>query len=118
MRPLEPGYRRIEFRPKIPSRGLDSVTMNYESVRGLVATRWRRAGGGLELDVTVPPNATGVVYVPAANAASVKEIGGVEAMPASRASGVRLIRTEAGRVEFEVGSGRYQFRVPDLGTAR
>lgn len=37
VRPLEPGYRRIEFRPEVPGTGLDSVAMSYESVRGVVA---------------------------------------------------------------------------------
>jgi alpha-L-rhamnosidase len=101
VRPLEPGYRRIAFRPQVPSAGLDSVAMTYESVRGPVASAWRRTpGGGLELDVTVPPNATGVVSVPAPSAAAVSE-----------STGLRPSRTEAGRVVYEVGSGRYRFRV-------
>ena len=111
MRPIEPGYRRIEFRPEVPSRGLDSVSVSYESVRGTVASRWKRTPEGLELDVTVPPNSIGVVHVPASNAASVTEIGSGRAMPAERAPGVRLLHTEAGRVLYEVGSGRYRFRV-------
>jgi alpha-L-rhamnosidase len=110
VRALEPGYRRIEFRPEVPSRGSDSVAVTYESVRGLVASRWRRTASGLELDVTVPPNATGVVYVPAENGDAVTEIGrGI--FSAERATGVRLLRREPGRVVYEVGSGTYQFRV-------
>ena len=73
VRPLEPGYRRIEFRPEVPGTGLDSVAVSYESVRGVVASRWRRSPDGLEFDVTVPPNAVGVVYVPALNATRVVE---------------------------------------------
>jgi len=111
VRAIEPGYRRIEFRPEIPSAGLDSVAMTYESVRGTVASRWLRVADGLELDVAVPPNATGVVYVPASSGAIVTEIGGGRSVLAARAPGVRLLRTEPGRVVFEVGSGHYQFRV-------
>jgi alpha-L-rhamnosidase len=111
VRPIEPGYRRIEFRPEIPSRGLDSVSMSYNSVRGPVASSWRRTPAGLELDVTVPTGATGLVYVPASSAASVTEIAGGSAVLAERARGVRLVRTEQGRVLYEVGSGVYQFRV-------
>ena len=111
VRPIEPGYRRIEFRPEVPSGGLDSVSMSYNSVRGPVASRWKRTTAGLELDVTVPANATGVVYVPASSAGSVTEIGGGVAVPATRARGVRLLRTELGRVIYELGSGSYQFRV-------
>lgn len=112
VRPLAPGYARIEFRPEVPRAGLDSVATTYESVRGTVAARWRRSADGLELDVTVPPNATGVVHVPAASAAAVTEAGaGPGGTLASRAPGVRLLRTEPGRVVYEVGSGRYRFRV-------
>jgi alpha-L-rhamnosidase len=68
MRPLDPGYARVEFRPEVPSTGLDSVSVAYESVRGTVATRWKRTAAGLELDVTLPANDTGRVYVPAPRA--------------------------------------------------
>ena len=113
MRPLAPGYRRVEFRPEVPAAGLDSVAASYESVRGTVATRWRRTADGLELDVTVPPNATGEVHVPAAGAARVTEGGSGRELPAARAPSVRLLRAEPGRVVYEVGSGRYRFRVRD-----
>ena len=102
IRPLEPGFRRIEFKPEIPTKGMDSVSASYESVRGTVAARWRRTAAGLELDVVVPPNATGRVYVPAPSP---------QAVTADQADSVRLVGVEGGRVVYEVGSGRYQFRV-------
>jgi alpha-L-rhamnosidase len=39
IRPLEPGFRKIEFKPEIPTTGLDSVSASYESVRGRIAVR-------------------------------------------------------------------------------
>ena len=111
MRPLEAGYRRIEFRPEIPSQGLDRVAASHESVRGTVASAWRRTADGLEIDVTVPPTATGLVYVPAADPAAVTEAGGGTPVPASEAEGVRFTGREGDRVVLEVGSGRYQFRI-------
>jgi alpha-L-rhamnosidase len=114
--PLEPGYRRIEFRPEIPAAGLDSVSASYESVRGTVATSWRRTGEGIELEVTVPPNAEGRVYVPAPGPGSVTETFGGAAVRADRAPSLALVRVEGGRVVYDVGSGRYLFRVQPLGT--
>lgn len=111
VRPLEPGYRRIEFRPEVPGTGLDSVAVSCESVRGVVASRWRRSPDGLEFDVTVPPNAVGVVYVPALNVTRVVEGRAGATARADRAPGVRLLRTEPGRVVYEVTSGHYEFRV-------
>lgn len=111
VRPLEPGYRRIAFRPEVPGAGLDSVAVSYESVRGVVASRWRCSPDGLEFDVTVPPNAVGVVYVPALNATRVVEGRAGATARADRAPGVRLLRTEPGRVVYEVTSGHYESRV-------
>jgi len=110
IRPIAPGYERIEFRPSMPA-GLDSASAAIRTVRGTVAARWRRSRAGeLELDVTVPPTATGRVYVPASSASAVTEIGAGRA-PAERAQGVRLVGVEGGRVVLDVGSGRYRFRV-------
>lgn len=114
MRPLAPGYQRIEFRPEIPARGLDHVSASYESVRGTVATEWRRTAAGLELDVTVPADATGRVFIPAPGPQAVTERGGGAAVPAGRAESVRLVGVEGNRVVYEVGSGAYRFRVTSV----
>lgn len=111
IRALEPGYRKIEFKPEIPASGLDHVSASYESVRGTVAARWRLTASGLELDITVPANATGRVYVPAPGPQAVTEVGGGKAVAADKATSVKLAGVEGGRVVYEVGSGRYQFRV-------
>jgi len=116
IRPLEPGFRVIEFRPEIPTTGLNGVSASYESVRGRVAARWQRTATGLELDVTVPPNATGRVYAPASKPQAVTEVGQGKVVIAGKAESVKLIGVEGGRVVYEVGSGRYQFRVADPGT--
>jgi alpha-L-rhamnosidase len=76
-----------------------------------VATSWRRTEGGLELDVEVPANATGRIYVPASRPEMVFELGGGKAVPAERAAGVARVGVEGDRVVVEIGSGRYQFRV-------
>jgi len=110
IRAVAPGYERIEFRPAMPT-GLDSASASIRTVRGIVATRWRRVGAsGLELDVTVPPTAAGRVYVPASSAAAVTEIGAGR-VAAERAEGVKLVGVEGGRVVLDVGSGTYRFRV-------
>jgi alpha-L-rhamnosidase len=111
MRPLEPGYGTIEFRPQVPAAGLDRVSASHESVRGTVATAWRRSPDGLELDVTVPPGAIGRVHVPATSPRAVTEEGEGRPVAADTATAVRLVGVEGQRVVYEVGSGRYRFRV-------
>ena len=87
--------RAILFKPEIPRTGLDHVKASYESVRGTVATRWQRTAAGLELDVTVPANATAEVHIPASGPDVVSE-GGRAAASADRrpipAHGRRLRR--------------------------
>jgi hypothetical protein len=61
--------------------------------------------------VTVPPNAEGRVLVPAPSPESVTETLGGSAVAAGRAPSVTLVGVEGGRVVYEVGSGRYRFRV-------
>ena len=109
MRPLEPGYRRIEFRPEAPAQ-LEHVSASYESVRGTVATTWRRTREGVELEVVVPPNATGRVYVPGFSPAAVMESGGGAPIVADKALGVKYVGVEGDRIVYDVGSGRYVFR--------
>lgn len=113
--PLAPGYAEIELRPEVPSTGLDHAEAAIDTVRGPAGISWRKSDGGFALDVVVPPNAQGVVHVPARDPSDVSEIGEGVARPADRATGVELVRTESGRVVYRVGSGRYEFRV---GTAR
>jgi alpha-L-rhamnosidase len=107
IRPLEPGFRKIEIKPAIPA-GLDHVSATYDSVLGKVAAAWRQTSSGLQLDVTVPPNATAEVHVPASGPALVREGG----RPADKADGVRFQRMVAGHAVYAVGSGEYHFLSP------
>ena len=60
------------------------------------------------MDVTIPPNSTGTVFVPAKDAASVTESG----KPAGDAEGVKFLRMENNTAVYAVGSGNYQFQSP------
>ena len=90
IRSIGPGYETIAFRPTIDD-GLDGASASYYSVRGLVSTSWRKTATGLELDVKVPANARGVVYVPAPNARAVDETGTGVSIRADKAPAVNLV---------------------------
>jgi len=110
MQPLEPGYRKIAFRPAIPA-ALDQVAVSYESIRGTVATAWRQTTAGLELEVRVPPNATGWVYIPAPSPELITVVEGSRAVVADQAASVKRVGVEGNRIIYEVGSGQYRFRI-------
>lgn len=99
-----PGFERIVIHPR-PGADLDHASASYQSAMGEIATSWRRTERSFELDVTVPPNTTAEVWVPARVAAAVTESGG----PAGEADGVTFDRMADGFAVFDVGSGDYQF---------
>ena len=98
------GFKKLVIRPT-PGQGITWVKADYDSIQGKIATSWKADGGRLTLDVTIPPNTTATVYVPAKDASGVTESG----KPAAQAKGVKFLRMENGAAVYEVESGRYQF---------
>ncbi len=105
IRPAAPGFAQILVKPEMPG-DLAWAAGHYDSVRGRIASSWKREGDALSLDVEIPANTTATVCVPAADAAAVTESG----QPARAAPGVTFLRAENGAAVFAVGSGHYSFR--------
>ena len=79
------------------------MSASYDSVRGPIAVRWKRTAdrAGARRDRAAERHADGFTFPR------------VERDRPSRpdpAASVRLVGVEGGRVVYEVGSGRYQFR--------
>ncbi len=100
-----PGYRKIVIHPAI-APALTNARASYDSPSGRIESAWQLKGKELRLDVTIPPNTTATIYVPASAVDVVTESG----QPAARARGVSLLRAEAGVAVFNVGSGKYSFK--------
>ena len=105
------GYKRLVIKPHLVG-DLTFARTSMESLHGKIVSNWKRKGTRLEMDVTIPPNTSATVYVPAKNADAVTEGGG----PAARAEGVTFVRMEKGAAVFTVGSGSYRF-ASTIGTA-
>ncbi len=73
IRPLEPGYTKIELRPTVPD-GLNRVDCTYNSVSGLIESNWRRKGDRFEWDILIPPNTSAEVYLPTADGYAEKQV--------------------------------------------
>lgn len=99
-----PGFARFIIRPAIVG-DLTWATASFDSPHGRIVSAWKRVGGRLTMDVTIPANTTATVYIPARNAASVTESG----KPSLRTESVQFLRQENGTVVFAVASGSYQF---------
>jgi hypothetical protein len=102
--PAGPGFKKIIIHPQ-PVGDLKWVKAGYQSIRGEIVSDWENSDGKFTLGVTLPPNTTATVYVPAKLAEAVTESG----RPASQSDGVKFLRMDEGCAVFAVESGKYQF---------
>jgi alpha-L-rhamnosidase len=111
---IRPDNTRLAFKHFIlhptPVGDLTAVRGSFNSPYGKIVSDWHITGGRFIWNVTVPPNATATVHVPAKDPASVTESG----EPAGRATGVKYLRAEAGTAVYEIGSGNYRFEAGTL----
>jgi len=101
------GCDRFIIRPR-PVPELTWAKGEYRSLRGPVLCEWRSGDGQITLNITIPPNATATVFMPAQDPKAVLESG----TPVAEALGVRSLRAEQNVAVFQVGSGRYRFTAP------
>lgn len=104
--PEQPGFKRVVMNPIFP-QGLDHVNASYESVYGLIESHWRKENGRLAWQVTIPPNATARICLPATAENHVSESGN----SLSESAGVRVLEQGENTVWVEIGSGSYDFVV-------
>ena len=102
--PEHPGYKHFYIQP-FPGEPLRSAAAELDTPYGLARSAWERKGEQLTLAVTVPPNTTATIFVPANDADSVLESG----QAAAKANGVKFLRLEEGQVVFDLSSGHYTF---------
>jgi alpha-L-rhamnosidase len=102
--PRHPGFEHVIIHPRVGG-GLTSANASFDSIRGRISSAWTLKDGQFTLDVRIPANTTASVYVPAADAANVKESG----KTATEAEGVKLLRVANGEAVFAVQSGAYRF---------
>jgi alpha-L-rhamnosidase len=109
--PQNPGFKHFTLDPH-PVGDLTYVRATHRSPYGLITSNWSRTNGEFDWNVTVPPNSSATVSVPAATAADVTESG----QPLAQAPGVTVLREENGRVVLDVGAGSYQFKAKSSAT--
>jgi len=102
--PAGPGFQKIVIKPVVVG-DVTWTKASWESVRGRIACDWKREAGNFSMKVTIPPNTTATVFVPAKAAADVTEGG----LPIRRVKGVKLVSQTKGEAVLEIGSGTYAF---------
>jgi alpha-L-rhamnosidase len=100
-----PGFQKFTIKPYVFDK-LTFVRGEYNSIKGLITSAWKKEGESLCLDVTIPANATATVFVPAGAKNSITESD----RPVAQASELRFLRSEGCYAVYECGSGSYSFR--------
>ena len=107
------GFRHVEIRPLVVGE-LSHARARIRTVRGTVASSWRRDASSMELTVEVPANSTATVAIPKLGWQQVAVAEGgtpcfAEGRLAAAVEGVSGGEEAADCVELQVGSGRYRF---------
>lgn len=92
-------YRRIIIAPR-PDISLTHADVRYDSIHGLIESKWRRSHGRFVLDATIPANTTATIRVPAGPGRKI-----------SPSAGASLLRRDDDAAVYSVGSGAYHFAV-------
>lgn len=100
--PSRPAYKHSFIAPR-PGGGLTYARGSLDTPYGVIATDWKIDGEKLTLDVTVPPNTTATIHVPAASKDAVTEAENFE--------GLTFTEHRDGAAIYNATAGRYQFNV-------
>ncbi|HOK97016.1 MAG TPA: alpha-L-rhamnosidase C-terminal domain-containing protein, partial [Anaerohalosphaeraceae bacterium] len=99
-----PAFGHILLKPQ-PGGTLQWAKTAYNSIRGPIRTAWEIRDGRFICEVSIPPNTTATLYLPAAGHQAVYESN----KPISEAEGILAVSHQPGAVIAELESGDYRF---------
>ncbi|MHB8900136.1 MAG: alpha-L-rhamnosidase C-terminal domain-containing protein, partial [Thermoguttaceae bacterium] len=102
-----PGFKHFIAAPGLES-GLKRVDATLTTGYGKIASAWRIEGGTLTWQLTVPPNTTATVILPAAELGAIREGG----QPVEGRPGITRPAVDNGLFRCEAASGTYRFSCP------
>jgi len=107
IRPMSdiPGFKQIRLKP-YGFMQIASAEAWHMSMYGQIFSSWKNSDDRFEWTISIPPNTTAVVYVPAKDVEKVEENGA----SARQSPGVKSLRYENKRAVYEVDSGNYVFK--------
>ncbi len=114
--PESAGYRHIRIEPQV-DRDLTWASGTVQTVRGTVSSSWTHAPGMIALNVEIPVNSDAQVVIPSEDEMTEIVIHEGEHVIWEKGHfvpgtpGITGGKQEHGRFVFDVGSGRYAFRL-------
>ena len=105
--PNKPGYEHIILRPQ-PGGGLTHASVSFDSVRGLIESKWQLKDGAFRWHVTIPPTATATAFMPTTNADEILESG----KKITEMRDIELMESREDLVLLGLPPGSYDFTLP------
>ena len=103
----QPGFRHVVLDPR-PVPELEGVSGHYDSIQGRISVEWKQSDSGLfHYSVTLPPNTTASLYLPAGDMESTGEHEKITMSGAPRAREDSL----SARILVHLESGSHSFTV-------
>lgn len=102
--PDAPGFKNIIFKPN-PVGDLKWVNAWHESMYGKIVCNWAVEGDNFILDIVIPANSTGTVYIPTSDPDSITEGD----KPIYEHLDIQVGEYQRGYVKLLVQSGKYRF---------
>ncbi|MEY3687191.1 MAG: hypothetical protein RIR84_32 [Bacteroidota bacterium] len=97
------GYKKIRIKPYVVD-SLKNAGAYLDTYYGRISNSWKTDAKGIQMETTIPPNTTAIVYFP-----SDKNVV-LNGKKAFQETGSMRQRSEAGYTVFELGSGTYLFQ--------
>jgi alpha-L-rhamnosidase len=101
--PDQPGFKRVLIRPYL-AEGLEWVRAEHHCPYGAIRSAWQRHGERFQMEITLPANTTGWVYLPRLRPGSVRVDGAT-----LEAAGLQFVTQRTGGMVIQVGSGTRRF---------
>ncbi|WP_316800581.1 alpha-L-rhamnosidase [Pedobacter frigidisoli] len=96
-------FKKIIMKPEMIN-GLNSVNASYRSVYGTIKSNYTKTASQFNWNITVPPNTSAWVYIPANQKNEVSE-------KLKSVKDLKFIKMEDNHAVYELGSGDYSFVV-------
>lgn len=100
-----PGFKHFIIRPRL-SGTLTWAKGHYNSIHGKIAVSWSIEKETITLEVTVPPNTTATIYIPATRPEDITEGGA----PISTYPEIQFIKYNENAAIYQLASGDYRFQ--------
>ncbi len=104
--PENPGFKHIIFKAQL-TNCLDSAEANYNSIYGLISSKWKNTVSEFNWSIEIPANTTATIYIPAQKQDSIFENG----KSIETKNDIKLIREETDYMVYDLGSGEFSFTV-------